>query len=237
VKTTLLTALAPATWGTTYFVTTEFLPPDRPLLTATLRALPAGLLALAAARTLPQGSWWWRSGVLGALNIGVFFGLLFLAAYRLPGGLAAILVASAPLFVVALAWPLLGERPTIVSVSAGTVGLAGVALLVLSAETTLDPVGAAGALGAAVSLALGIVLTSAGGVLPGWSRSRRGSSWPAGSCSCRLRWLLREHRPTSTPMRSGALCTWASSARPSPTCCGFTASACSRRRACHCSAC
>ncbi|MBC8090808.1 MAG: EamA family transporter, partial [Pseudonocardia sp.] len=42
-----VTALAPAVWGSTYLVTTELLPPDRPLLAATVRALPAGLVLLA----------------------------------------------------------------------------------------------------------------------------------------------------------------------------------------------
>jgi probable blue pigment (indigoidine) exporter len=118
-----------------------------------------GLLALAVARSVPRGSWWWRSGVLGALNIGVFFGLLFVAAYRLPGGLAATLVATAPLLVVALSWPMLGARPTPSSVAAGAAGLIGVALLVLRADARLDALGIAAAFGAAVSFALGIVLT------------------------------------------------------------------------------
>jgi probable blue pigment (indigoidine) exporter len=52
---TALTALVPAVWGTTYIVATELLPPGRPLLAGTLRALPVGLLALAAARSLPHG--------------------------------------------------------------------------------------------------------------------------------------------------------------------------------------
>jgi probable blue pigment (indigoidine) exporter len=85
-----LTALAPASWGTTYIVTTTMLPPDRPLLAATLRALPAGLLLVALTRRVPQGSWWWRTTVLGVLNFGAFFPLLFFGAYRLPGGIAAI---------------------------------------------------------------------------------------------------------------------------------------------------
>lgn len=55
-----LTALAPVSWGSTYAVTTEFLPPDRPLFTAVMRALPAGLLLLALARVLPRGNWWGR---------------------------------------------------------------------------------------------------------------------------------------------------------------------------------
>lgn len=68
-----LTALAPVSWGTTYVVTTELLPPERPLFTALVRALPAGLLLLVFARVLPRGAWWWKAGVLGALNIGAFF--------------------------------------------------------------------------------------------------------------------------------------------------------------------
>ena len=50
---TALTALAPVSWGTTYAVTSEFLPPDRPLFTGLTRALPAGLLLVALARVLP----------------------------------------------------------------------------------------------------------------------------------------------------------------------------------------
>ena len=44
VAVTALTALTPAIWGTTFLVTTELLPPDRPLLAALIRVLPAGLL-------------------------------------------------------------------------------------------------------------------------------------------------------------------------------------------------
>ena len=45
---TLGTTLVPVTWGTTHVVTTEWLPPDRHLLAATVRALPAGQLLVAA---------------------------------------------------------------------------------------------------------------------------------------------------------------------------------------------
>ena len=39
--------------------------------------------------------------MLGVLNIGLFFPLIFLAAYHLPGGLAATLQATSPLAVMA----------------------------------------------------------------------------------------------------------------------------------------
>ncbi len=112
-RTTLLTSLAPAVWGTTYIVTTELLPAGHPLFSSLVRALPAGLSAIALARTLPTGAWWWKSAVLGALNIGAFFPLLFLSAYRLPGGVAATLGAVQPLVVVILVVALLRERLSI----------------------------------------------------------------------------------------------------------------------------
>src|SRR5687767_12436709 len=134
----LLTALGPAVWGSTYVVTTELLPPDRPLLSATLRALPAGVALLAVRRVLPTGGLWWRAAVLGALNIGVFQPLLFVSAYRLPGGVAATLGAVGPLLAAFLAWRLLGEPLLVRRIAAGVAGVLGVALLVLGASARLD---------------------------------------------------------------------------------------------------
>ncbi|MEV0134812.1 EamA family transporter [Dactylosporangium sp. NPDC050688] len=169
----LATAAAPALWGTTYLVTTELLPDGRPLLAGTLRALPAGLLlvgvvaALAGRRALPSGVWWWRAAVLGFLNIGLFFALLFVAAFRLPGGIAAVLGALGPFVVAALAFALLGQRPGARVLAAGTAGLAGVALLVLRSGAALDPLGLAAAAAGMVSMSLGTVLGRRWGTPPG----------------------------------------------------------------------
>nr|WP_123745696.1 EamA family transporter [Saccharothrix texasensis] len=154
-----VTAFAPVVWGTTYYVTTEYLPPDRPLLAGLLRALPAGLLLVAVTRRLPRGDWWWRSLVLGTLNIGVFLPLLFLAAYRLPGGVAATVGAVQPLLVAGFAVVLLGQRMTTRTALAGVAGIVGVALLVLRADARLDWVGVVAALGGAVVMAAGVVLS------------------------------------------------------------------------------
>ncbi|HLR93997.1 MAG TPA: EamA family transporter [Jiangellaceae bacterium] len=156
---TALAALAPLSWGTTYLVTTEFLPPDRPLLSAALRALPAGLLVLLITRTLPRGAWWWRSAVLGTLNIGAFFALLFVAAYRLPGGVAATLNSAQPLLVAGLAFALLGERPTRWRLGWAVTGVIGVAMMVLRGNLTFDPIGIAAGLAGAAVMATGVVLT------------------------------------------------------------------------------
>ncbi|NEB73805.1 EamA family transporter, partial [Streptomyces sp. SID14478] len=133
----LLTALAPVSWGSTYAVTTELLPPDRPLFTATVRALPAGLLLLALGRRLPRERWWGKAAVLGALNIGAFFPLLFLSAYRLPGGLAAVVGSVGPLFVAGLSAGLLGQRPSRRTLLTGAVAALGVSLVVLRAAGAL----------------------------------------------------------------------------------------------------
>lgn len=156
---TAATALAPAVWGSTYIVTTEMLPAGHPLFAGLMRALPAGLVALAVGRTLPRGGWWWRALMLGVLNIGLFFPLLFAAAERLPGGVAATLGAVQPLIVAGLAVVLLPEPPSARQFVWGAVGVVGVALVVLGPEATLDPVGVAAGLGGAGAMALGVTLT------------------------------------------------------------------------------
>ena len=110
-------------------------------------------------RRLPNGGWWWRAFVLGTLNIGLFFALLFVAAYRLSGGVAATVGAVQPLVVSLLAWPLLGERFSRKKAAAGFLGALGVGLLVLRGEAALDPVGLAAALAGTLSMATGVVLT------------------------------------------------------------------------------
>lgn len=155
----VVTALAPVAWGTTYITTTELLPPGRPLLAAVARALPAGLVLAIAGRTRPMGRWVPKVLVLGTLNVGGFFVLLFTAAYRLPGGVAATLGAVQPLVAGSLAALVLAERLRFMRLVAGVMGVAGVALLVLRAGAALDPVGVLAGLGGALSMASGVVLT------------------------------------------------------------------------------
>lgn len=159
VLTAAVTGLAPAVWGSTYLVTTELLPPDRPLLATTMRALPSGLVLLALGRRLPAGIWWWRALVLGVLNIGAFNFLLFVAAYRLPGGIAAMIMSAQPMFVVILAALFLGERIRALPALACAMGAGGVVLLVFKGTVSLDTMGVLAAVGGALCMASGITLT------------------------------------------------------------------------------
>lgn len=155
----VLTAAAPAIWGSTYLVTTEFLPAGYPLTVAMLRALPAGLLLLLVVRRLPEGIWWARAFLLGALNFAFFWAMLFVSAYRLPGGVAATVGAIQPLIVVLLSRIVLGSPIRVLSIVAGVAGIAGVSLLVLTPGAVLDPLGVVAGLAGAVSMAFGTVLS------------------------------------------------------------------------------
>lgn len=154
----LLTALAPMIWGTTYAVATELLPPNHPLMVAALRSLPIGILLTAWLRQLPKGIWWWRILLLGGLNIGIFQALLFVAAYRLPGGVAATAGAIQPLLVVWFSWIILNEKPSKLSIVAAIAGFVGVGLLVLGPTARLDRVGIVAVIAGAATMGLGTVL-------------------------------------------------------------------------------
>jgi probable blue pigment (indigoidine) exporter len=114
---------------------------------------------LAVARRLPRGAWWVKAATLGLLNIGAFFALLFVAAYRLPGGLAATLGAAQPLAVAAFARLLLGERPNRWRLGWAAAGILGVALMVLGPGAHADLLGIVAGLGGTVSMSVGVVLT------------------------------------------------------------------------------
>ena len=155
----LLTSIAPIIWGSTYLVTTELLPAGHPLTASLLRALPAGLILLVLSKQLPAGRYWLKVFILGALNFSIFWWLLFVAAYRLPGGVAATVTSIQPLIVLMLAKLILSSRIKSVSVVAALMGIAGVALVILTPQASVDAIGVVAALGSALSMAAGTVLS------------------------------------------------------------------------------
>jgi probable blue pigment (indigoidine) exporter len=155
----LLTALAPAIWGSTYLVTTEALPAGYPITLAALRALPAGLLLLVLTRCLPPRAWLGRVFLLGGFNFALFWVFLFVAAYRLPGGVAATLGALQAMMVILMARGWLGTPIRAGAITAAAAGVLGVALLLIGPEAALDPLGVAAGLGGAASMAAGTVLS------------------------------------------------------------------------------
>jgi probable blue pigment (indigoidine) exporter len=104
---------------------------------------------------------------LSFLYASGLFPLLFIAAYRLPGGVAAVINSLSPLVVVIISVPLLSIKIRPISIIAGLLGIAGVALLVLRSTARLDAVGLIAMLGAVVMVSLATVLTKRWGSPPG----------------------------------------------------------------------
>ncbi|UKY48253.1 DMT family transporter [Streptomyces inhibens] len=161
---TLITAVAPVAWGTNYYVTHEFLPAGHPLYGAVIRALPAGVLLLALCRERPHGSWWWKSLILGVLNMGAFFALVYLAAQLLPTSLASTIMANSPLVMMLIAWALVAERPQLPHLIGAGLGVGGVCLMLLTGATSVDPLGVLASVAAMVMSSWGYILAKR------WSR-------------------------------------------------------------------
>ena len=160
----LATTIAPLIWGSTYLVTTEFLPPNRPFIAALIRVLPAGLLLLAWTRRIPKRDEWAMVVLLGFLNIGFFQAMLFVAAYRLPGGLAAVLSSTQTLMVLVFTWLIGKTMPPKAAWGWAAAGVAGIALLVLSPQALspqarYDTLGILAAMAGAAAMALGVYLS------------------------------------------------------------------------------
>jgi drug/metabolite transporter (DMT)-like permease len=127
-------------WGSTYLAIRVMVEDIPPLLGASVRYLLAGAVVWLYLR-LRNG----REGVrvsarelAGCAVVGVLLliggnGLVTIAEQDVPSGLAALLIASEPLFIVLLRW-LARERPSQTTVISVVVGFAGVALLVLPGE-------------------------------------------------------------------------------------------------------
>jgi len=119
-------------WGSTYLAiryTVETIPP---LLTAGIRHTIAGtiMLAWAWARGFrPRPEHWIAGFVLGALFFLVGHGTLHWAEQYVGSGLAALLIATEPMFILVLAWSMGQQRISRLSALGLGLGVVGVAML------------------------------------------------------------------------------------------------------------
>lgn len=123
-------------------------------------AVALALLAASRGESLavPRGEWP-RLAAAAAINVTAWMGLSTLAMLWLSAGEGALVVYTMPIWATLLAWPVLGERPTLRRLAALALGIGGMALLFAGAPllTAQKLPGIALALGAAVLFAFGTV--------------------------------------------------------------------------------
>ncbi|MGE4268339.1 MAG: EamA family transporter [Deferribacterales bacterium] len=160
IQLSLLTALAPMIWGSTYIVTTELLPEGRPFIAAAIRVLPAGLFLLLISRKLPLWKDLPRVLLLSFLNIAFFQAMLFVAAYKLPGGIAGAIGSVQPLFVIFFIWFFESAKPKLTSLIFTLTAMAGMLMILVRGNVELNTAGVVCGFAGAVAMALGIYLSS-----------------------------------------------------------------------------
>jgi drug/metabolite transporter (DMT)-like permease len=155
-------------WGSTFFFIRVGVQQMPPLVMAALRFLVAGVVLVgwraARGEHLPAPRQWASSFLLGFLIFVCDYGLLFWAEQIVPSGIAAVLMATIPVFIVIFEVTLLRtQRFTARLVFALIVGIAGVAALVSHslnlADQPVNKLGAAALMLASIAWSISSVLT------------------------------------------------------------------------------
>ncbi|GAB3476507.1 EamA family transporter [Marinomonas epiphytica] len=147
-----LAMIVPVLWGSTYAAIALYLQDMSPYWLAVWRALPAGLLLLLIVRRSPSLAFH-KLLQLGVMNIAIFFVLLLVAAYRLPGAVVGTLGATLPLQIVLIQWLVTKITPSRQSLISAALGLVGVMIL-LRPNSDVDMIGVAAALLATLMVAI-----------------------------------------------------------------------------------
>jgi drug/metabolite transporter (DMT)-like permease len=149
-------------WPATKYLVGELPPLTLRGGTGVVGAIVLALLALLQGQSLvvPRGMWP-RVTLVALFNVGCWMTLTGLSLVFLPASEAVLIAYTMPVWTVIFAWPVLGERPTLLRLIALVMAFAGLAAIMgangLSATMAKLP-GMIMALGAAVGFALGTVL-------------------------------------------------------------------------------
>jgi drug/metabolite transporter (DMT)-like permease len=149
-------------WPVTKFLLGELPPLTLRGVTGVIGALLLAGLALIRRESLAVGEGQWPRLVMAAvLNVTGWMVLMGLALLWLPASEAALIAYTMPVWASMLAWPVLGERPTLLRTLALVMAFAGLASILggngLDASTAKMP-GILMALAGAMGFALGTVL-------------------------------------------------------------------------------
>jgi drug/metabolite transporter (DMT)-like permease len=154
--------LASASWGIATVICKDLLSSVSPVTLLVIQLAPSvlllWLLALIGRVQVPG----WRTllllGLLGVLNPGVSYALSLVGLQRATASVASLLWASEPVLIVALAFLLLGERPSARLLAVTAAAACGVVLVagwaVNNGAAPTDPIGCALVLGGVLCCAL-----------------------------------------------------------------------------------
>ena len=165
-------------WGSTYLGIAIAVTTFPPFVMASIRFLLAGAIlfgwSLARARgafVWPTRREWRDSAIVGALLIGGGMGMVAWGEQTIPSGIAALLIATMPVWVAVLGGIFLGERLPRLAVAGIIVGFIGVAILVgpsaLGGSGAMDPAGLAAIILSPMAWATGSLFASHRARLPG----------------------------------------------------------------------
>lgn len=123
-------------WGSTYLAIALAVQSIPPFLMIGVRSIVAGAILLGFAQFqrpgLPTSRFWASAAASGVLLFGGCHGTLAFAEQYVPSGLAAVMLATIPFWMVLIKFVISAEdRPKIVTLAALVAGLAGVALFML----------------------------------------------------------------------------------------------------------
>jgi drug/metabolite transporter (DMT)-like permease len=167
-KTLLAFAIIYLVWGSTFLAIRVGVREVPPFLLAAMRFLAAGIIlycwTLARGERSPTARQWLSAVILAFLIFVLDYGLLFWAEQRVPSGLAAVMMATIPVFMVLSEILILGtQRLTARLALALLIGVGGVAVLmshsIYLGAAPIHPIGAAALLVAAISWSMSSALT------------------------------------------------------------------------------
>ena len=156
-------------WGSTYLAIAVMIQTLPPLVAAGVRYATAGVLLVAGIaiwrriRGQPgerPGRLHWRSAlIIGSLLLLGGNGGVVLAEQRIPSGIAALIVATSPIWMAIFEALVAGQRPSRLAVTGLVAGAVGVGILVVPLEgvEAIDPIGIALVAGAAISWSVGSI--------------------------------------------------------------------------------
>lgn len=164
-------------WGSTYLGIAIAVQTIPPFVMAAIRFLLAGaaLLAWSILRSGGSFAWptrreWRDSAIVGGLLLGGGMGLVAWGEQTVPSGIAALLIATMPVWVAILGGLFLGERLPRSAVAGIVVGFVGVAILVgpsvVGGAGALDPAGLVALIISPIAWASGSLFASHRAVLP-----------------------------------------------------------------------